>query len=171
MVMKLVMRLVIKLLSGLAVSLLSFGALMICLPVLADTVDARCDLFPAGKDRAPSSGLCTFSQRQGYVTIRLKNGQTIERKPNESTSNAFFDSQGEPARREILDAKRGHVYRLATQSIVGFWDPASYKRGVNAGKGSSVPGSGTSTAKPPELVRLPLSNDHVTFEGSCRAYL
>lgn len=47
----------------LTASLLSFGAVVCAPPVLADTVDARCDVFPAGDDKATSSGLCTFSQR------------------------------------------------------------------------------------------------------------
>ncbi|UBF25847.1 hypothetical protein K9N68_30605 [Kovacikia minuta CCNUW1] len=35
----------------------------------ADTVNAHCDVYPKGEDRAKSSGLCTFSQRQGAVGI------------------------------------------------------------------------------------------------------
>lgn len=159
-----------KLVSGLTASLLGLGVLGLASPVLADTVDARCDVFPAGEDRATSSGLCTFSQRQGFVSIRLKNGKTIELKPNASTANAFFDAQGEPAKREILDGQRGHVYRLATESIFVFWDTAPYKKGVNSGTGSAVPGGGMATPKPPELVRLPLGNYQVKFEGTCRVY-
>ena len=114
-----------------ASSLLSFAAVAIAVasPSLADTVDARCDVVPAGDDKAISSGPCTFSQRQGFVGIQLKNGTRIELRPNEATPNAFFDSQGEPAKREILEANRGHVYRLATQSIFVFWDPAPFCRG------------------------------------------
>jgi hypothetical protein len=114
-----------------ASSLLSFAAVAIAVasPSLADTVDARCDVVSAGDDKAISSGPCTFSQRQGFVGIQLKNGTRIELRPNEATPNAFFDSQGEPAKREILEANRGHVYRLATQSIFVFWDPAPFCRG------------------------------------------
>ncbi|MCP9785777.1 hypothetical protein KBZ04_05905, partial [Cyanobium sp. N5-Cardenillas] len=113
-------------LSILAASLLGLASVVAAAPALADTVQARCDVFPAGDDKATSSGLCTFSQRQGFVSIQLKGGQRIELKPNESTPNAYFDQQGEPARREILDANRGQVYRLANQSIFVFWDPAPY---------------------------------------------
>ena len=116
-----------------ASSLLSIAAVAAAVavgsPSLADSVDARCDVVPAGDDKATSSGLCTFSQRQGFVGIQLKNGTRIELRPNEATPNAFFDSQGEPAKREILEAYRGHVYRLATQSIFVFWDPAPFCRG------------------------------------------
>lgn len=154
-------------LRGFAVSLLSVAALAATSPVLADTVDARCDVFPAGEDKATSSGLCTFSQRQGFISIRLKGGQSIELKPNESTPNAFFDERGEPARREILDGKRGHVYRLEKQSIFVFWDTAPYTKGAPGGASTSGGGS-SSTGKPPEIVPLLLGIHQVKFEGACR---
>lgn len=157
-----------KQLQILAVSLLSFAAAAVAVasPSLADTVDARCDVFPAGDDKATSSGLCTFSQRQGFVSIQLKNGKRIQLKPNEATPNAFFDDQGEPAKREILEANRGQVYRLATQSIFVFWDTAPYSKGASSG--SSAPVSGTSSGNPPEIVPLLLGIHQVKFNGGCR---
>lgn len=150
----------------LAASLLGFAAVVVASPVLADTVDARCDVFPAGDDKATSSGLCTFSQRQGFVSIQLKNGQRIELKPNESTPNAFFDERGEPAKREMLEANRGQVYRLEKQSIFVFWDTAPYSKGAKGG--SSAPGSGSATENPPEIVPLLLGIHQVKFDGGCR---
>jgi hypothetical protein len=114
----------------LAASLLGLASVVAAAPVLADSVQARCDVFPAGDDKATSSGLCTFSQRQGFVAITLKGGQRIELKPNESTPNAYVDGRGEPARREILEANRGQVYRLEKQSVFVFWDPAPYGKGA-----------------------------------------
>ncbi|MBM5823555.1 MAG: hypothetical protein FJ082_14205 [Cyanobacteria bacterium K_Offshore_surface_m2_011] len=110
----------------LAASLLGLASVVAAAPALADTVQARCDVFPAGDDKATSSGLCTFSQRQGFVSIQLKGGQRIELKPNASTPDAFVDQRGKPVRREILEGNRGQVYRLAKQSIFVFWDPAPY---------------------------------------------
>lgn len=155
-----------KRLQTLAATLLSFAAVAVAPPAFADTVDARCDVFPAGNDKATSSGLCTFSQRQGFVTIQLKGGQTIELKPNESTPNAFFDAKGEPAKREILEANRGQVYRLDTQSIFVFWDTAPYAKGATGD--SSTPGSASSTGNPPEIVPLLLGIHQVKFNGGCR---
>ncbi|MEA5391284.1 hypothetical protein VB738_08425 [Cyanobium gracile UHCC 0139] len=146
----------------LAASLLGLASVVVSAPALADSVQARCDVFPAGEDKATSSGLCTFSQRQGFVTIQLKGGQTIELKPNESTPNAYFDGRGEPARREMLEANRGQVYRLENQSIFVFWDPAPY------GKEASSTTPTTPAAKPPEIVKLLLGIHQVKFEGACR---
>jgi hypothetical protein len=145
----------------LAASLVGLASVVAAAPALADTVQARCDVFPAGEDKATSSGLCTFSQRQGFVAIQLKGGQRIELKPNESTPNAYFDGRGEPARREILDANRGQVYRLENQSIFVFWDPAPY--GKEASTTPTPPAE-----KPPEIVKLLLGIHQVKFEGACR---
>jgi len=141
---------------------------MVATPVLADTVDARCDVYPAGDDRATSSGLCTFSQRQGFVSIELKGGKRIELMPNEATPNAYYDASGNPAKREILEANRGQVYRLATQSIFVYWDPAPFKKGGGTGGGSVAPASGSSSGNPPEIVPLLLGIHQVKFDGGCR---
>jgi hypothetical protein len=108
--------------------LLSLGGLLAGLPVQADTVKARCDVFPKGDDRATSSGLCTFSQRQGFVSIQLKNGQRVELTPQGDKPNAYLDANGQPATREFAD-KEGkiHIYRLAKQSIFVYWDTTPYK--------------------------------------------
>jgi hypothetical protein len=116
-----------KRLQLLAAALLGLAAVVMATPVMADTTQARCDVFPKGEDKASSSGLCSFSQRQGFVSIEFKGGTRIQLKPNESQPNAFFDAQGKPAPREMLEANRGQVYRLANQSIFVFWDTASYK--------------------------------------------
>lgn len=154
-----------KALKGFAFSILAVACASVPLPALADTVQARCDVFPAGEDKAVSSGLCTFSQRQGFVRIQLKGGQSVELKPNDSTPNAYLDERGEPAKREILEGGRGQVYRLEKQSIFVFWDPAPYTPSSSSGK---APAAGSSSGKPPEIVPLLLGIHQVKFEGGCR---
>jgi hypothetical protein len=110
-----------------SVALLSLGALLAALPAQADTVKARCDVFPKGEDRATSSGLCTFSQRQGFVSIQLKNGQRIELSPHGDKPNTYLDANGKPATREFEDSGKIHIYRLAKQSIFVYWDTTPYK--------------------------------------------
>ncbi|MFQ6537811.1 MULTISPECIES: hypothetical protein [Aphanothece] len=111
----------------LSATLLSFGGMFSALPVQADTVKARCDVFPKGEDRATSSGLCTFSQRQGFVSIQLNNGQRVELTPDGSKANAYLDANDKPATRELQDNGNIHIYRLAEQSIFVYWDTAPYQ--------------------------------------------
>jgi hypothetical protein len=95
-------------------------------PVFADTVQARCDVYPKGEDRAKSSGLCTFSQRQGFVGIELKNGKRFDLSPNEQQADAYTDQNGRPVTRELLEGNRGQVYRFKEKSIFVYWDTAPY---------------------------------------------
>ena len=47
----------------------------------ADTVDARCDIYPKGSDTASQVVACTFSQRQGHVAIDRADGVRHELSP------------------------------------------------------------------------------------------
>ena len=57
----------------------------------ADTVDARCDIYPAGGEQAAQMMPCTFSQRQGYVTISRNDGVVHELSPVGDTPGNFED--------------------------------------------------------------------------------
>lgn len=92
----------------------------------ADTVQARCDVYPKGSDQVSFSGLCFFSQRQGVVGIQLPNGQRYDLLPAGDRPNTYTDLAGQPATRTLLEG-RGHLYCLAQQSIYVFWDPAPYQ--------------------------------------------
>jgi hypothetical protein len=67
---------------------------------LADTVNARCDLYPKGEDRATSSSPCTFSQRQGAVSIQLKNGKRYDLTPAGDRPGNYRDQNGREAYRQ-----------------------------------------------------------------------
>ena len=47
----------------------------------ADSTDATCEVRKDGDKQKGKSGPCTFSQRQGYIDIDLKNGDTISLSP------------------------------------------------------------------------------------------
>ena len=47
----------------------------------ADSASANCELRKEGETRAGLSGPCTFSQRQGYIDLRLRNGDTYSLSP------------------------------------------------------------------------------------------
>lgn len=104
---------------------LAIASLSLILPAKADTVTARCDVFPKGEDRATSSGLCTFSQRQGFVSIQLQNGRRYELRPVGDRPGNYRDRNGQPAYRQSGLGDKGQIYRLANQSIYVYWDTAS----------------------------------------------
>lgn len=112
---------------------LATASLGIAFSAQADTTQARCDVYPRGEDTATSYGPCTFSQRQGYVTITLKDGTTYELSPDPNRAATYTDQEGRTATREDALGMDGTIYRLADVSIYVYWE-------------GSETGSGTTTA-------------------------
>lgn len=82
-----------KFLSGLSAAL---GAVMlICAttPATADSVDAMCEVRKDGDKRKGASGPCDFSQRQGYVDLKLRNGDDYSLRPTDK-ANHYKDQHG-----------------------------------------------------------------------------
>ncbi|MGQ9872269.1 SH3 domain-containing protein [Leptodesmis sp.] len=129
-----------KLPNALLAAIAAIASVGIAAIAKADTVTARCDVYPKGEDRATSSGLCTFSQRQGVVGIQLKNGKRYDLVPVGNNPGNYRDQNGRPAYRQSGLGDKGQIYRLATESIYVYWDLAPY------GKNSGTQNSGSSTS-------------------------
>jgi hypothetical protein len=116
----------------LMLSLTAIASLGTAAAVKADTVNARCDVYPAGEDRATSSGPCTYSQRQGNVGIQLPNGRRYDLQPAGDQPANYVDQNGKPVTRDNEGlGDRGVIFRLTNESIFVYWDPAPY--GQNSG--------------------------------------
>lgn len=89
----------------------------------ADTVDARCDVYPLGEDHARAALACRFSQRQGYVTIHRADGVVHELSPGDAPGR-YTDAAGRPAWRERGLGRRGLILRLADERLFVYWDTA-----------------------------------------------
>jgi hypothetical protein len=77
------------------------AALTVCASqAAADTTDARCDIYPAGADHTDKMIPCTFSQRQGYVTISRGDGVMHELSPVGDTPGNFEDQDGRTVYRQ-----------------------------------------------------------------------
>lgn len=132
--------------SFLMISLAAIATLGTVVGVKADTVNARCDVYPAGQDRATSSGPCTFSQRQGAVGIQLQNGRSYNLTPVGNQPGNYRDQNGRAAYRQSGLGDRGQIYRLANESIYVYWDTAS--SGQSSG---NTGGNTTSATSAPEV--------------------
>lgn len=137
--------------SSLAMALTAVASLGISVAAHADTVNARCDVYPAGQDRATSSGPCTFSQRQGVIGIQLKHGRRYDLVPVGNNPGNYRDQNGRAASRQSGLGDRGQIYRLSSETIYVYWDAAPY--GQNSGNqnsgnfGSPVAARGVSTLR------------------------
>ena len=102
----------------------SLAAFSLGITAKADTVDARCDIYPAGEDTASAVVPCTFSQRQGYVTITLEDGTTYDLSPTGDQPGNYLDQNGQAAYRQAGLDDQGQIYQMANETIYVYWDTA-----------------------------------------------
>lgn len=122
----------------------------------ADTVDARCDIYPKGSDHASKVVACTFSQRQGFVSIDRADGVRHELRPRRGAGN-YLDQDGKRAIRSAGLGRSGQIYRLAHETVFVYWDTAGLP-----GQAASAP-SAAANARPPAAVSPPVPFDQ-SFE-------
>lgn len=103
--------------------LISFLALAALLPLAAqaDSTEARCDIYPAGEDHTDVVIPCTFSQRQGYVTIRRSDGVVHDLSPEGDTPGNFTDQDGNRVFRQSGLGDQGLIFRFPDESVYVYW--------------------------------------------------
>jgi Periplasmic lysozyme inhibitor of I-type lysozyme len=130
---------VVKLIVGARVAIFATVALLMA-AAHADTVSARCDIYPKGSDRASAVVPCTFSQRQGHVSIDRADGVRHELAPKGDQPGNYVDQNGKPAYRQSGLGTRGQIYRLARESVYVYWDTAGLPAAGAASKGTTAVG-------------------------------
>jgi len=91
----------------------------------ADSTDARCDIYPKGSDHASKMIPCTFSQRQGHVTIYRDDGVMHDLSPVGDTPGNFRDREGRPVYRQSGLGDQGLIFRLDDESVYVYWNTAA----------------------------------------------
>lgn len=95
------------------------------LPCAADWTDARCDIYPRGSDQADKMIPCTFSQRQGYITIRRDDGVIHDLAPIGDAPGNFRDENGRPVFRASGLGSAGQIFRFEGESVYVYWDTSA----------------------------------------------
>jgi hypothetical protein len=90
-----------------------------------DSTDARCDIYPAGSDHTDKMIPCTFSQRQGYVTIAREDGVIHDLSPVGDAPGNFRDQDGRPAYRQSGLGDQGLIFRFEDESVYVYWNTAA----------------------------------------------
>ncbi|HBO11207.1 MAG TPA: hypothetical protein DD491_00315 [Halieaceae bacterium] len=88
---------------------------------LADSTDAACAVYPRGEDHTDVVMPCTFSQRQGYVTIRRADGVEHDLSPSGDAVGVFTDAAGESVYRQSGLGDQGLIFRFPTESVYVYW--------------------------------------------------
>lgn len=89
---------------------------------MGDTTDARCDIYPAGEDHTDKMLRCTFSQRQGYITIGRADGVVHDLSPAEDTPGNFLDQDGRRVYRQSGLGDQGLIFRFPDESVYVYWN-------------------------------------------------
>ncbi len=90
----------------------------------ADTVETRCDIYPAGEDKASAMLPCTFSQRQGAVSIRRGDGVEYELSPAGEAPGNYTDAAGRAVYRQSGLGDQGLIFRFPDESVYVYWSTA-----------------------------------------------
>jgi hypothetical protein len=95
------------------------------LPCAADWTQARCEIYPKGSDKMEQMVPCTFSQRQGYITITREDGVTHDLSPVGDTPGNFRDQDGRAVYRQSGLGEAGLIFRFLKESVFVYWDGAA----------------------------------------------
>jgi hypothetical protein len=93
--------------------------------VWADSTQALCEIHPKGEDHASASLACTFSQRQGYITIIREDGVTYDLSPEGDNPGNYYDQNGQKAYRQSGLGGQGQIFRLKDESVYVYWDTSA----------------------------------------------
>lgn len=88
----------------------------------ADWTDAACEIYPKGEDHTDVLIPCTFSQRQGYVTITRSDGVTHDLSPDGDTPGNFSDQDGRAVYRQSGLGDQGLIFRFPDESVYVYWN-------------------------------------------------
>lgn len=93
--------------------------------VNADSVEARCDIYPGGSDHPEKMIACRFYQAQGHVVITRSDGITHDLIPEGDLPGNYRDQDGNAAYRQSGLGDQGLIFRLQDQSIYVYWNTAA----------------------------------------------
>jgi len=107
-------------------TLLALAGLFCTTPVIADSVDARCDIYPRESDQASKMIPCRFYQSQGHVVITRDDGVVHDLMPVEGAGPGNYrDKQGHAAYRQGGLGDQGEIFRLKDESVYLYWNTAA----------------------------------------------
>lgn len=87
----------------------------------ADTVNARCEYYPNGQSKATVSTSCTFSQRQGNISIAWADGVRNDFTAIGSTPGNYVDQRGGAVYRQAGLGNKGQIFKMPSGSIYVYW--------------------------------------------------
>lgn len=106
---------------------------------MADSTEARCDIYPAGAERTSASIACTFAQYQGNVYIDRSDGVSHQLRPSGEAVGNFVDQSGNAVYRQAGLGSAALIFRMPAESVFVYWDASSLQQAAAADGKPSVP--------------------------------
>ena len=135
----------------------------------ADSVDARCDIYPGGEDHSSVSIACTFSQRQGYITIDRSDGIYHDLEPVGTEAGNFADQDGRPVYRQKGLGEKGLIFRFPNESVFIYWDASTVEAMNPAVTSTDSPTSPYTRDEYDANTLLPCSMGQASYDQNCPA--
>ena len=152
----------------------------------ADTAEATCEVRKDGDKQKGKSGPCTFGQRQGYIDIDLKNGDTVAVRPTDK-ANHFKDQHGNKVVRtqsggssqtfkwengkHISVALNAPAYNHNKHNQSGYNQQGGYSQdGVGSEHPWAADGGGSHDRSPPQVMVGGNGEGEVIFKNNCVVY-
>ncbi|GGI87899.1 hypothetical protein GCM10007978_27050 [Shewanella hanedai] len=104
-----------------------FSALLsgIATPLMADTMKSRCDIFDKPQGELITSTPCTFSQRQGHISIYRDDGVNYHLSPVEQANlGTFEDENGKWVYRQSGLGSSGLIFKMPSEYLYLYWGKA-----------------------------------------------
>jgi hypothetical protein len=153
-----------------AVIAVSVMAAIACpLESYADMVNARCDIYPAGEDKASAVIPCTFSQRQGYIMIDRSDGVLHDLSPIGDAPGNFLDQNKALAYRQSGLGENGLIFRFSDESVFVYWDASSLSVLNPQDQAATSPTAPYTTAEYDATTLLPCSLGEDSLDQDCPA--
>ena len=105
--------------------ILALAGALFSASLAADSVDARCDIYPRGSDHTDKMIPCRFYQAQGHVVITRNDGVTHDLIPEGDEPGNYRDQDGNAAYRQSGLGDQGLIFRLKDESIYVYWNTAA----------------------------------------------
>lgn len=114
---------------------------------VADSAEANCEVRERGDLKRGQSGPCMFSQRQGYIDIRLTNGMTYSLSPQEGKAGVYKDQEGRRVKRTEAGGNM-HKYQWEHRNITVTFGGGSSGSGQSGSHGHSSGSAGAAEYLP-----------------------
>ena len=101
----------------------------------ADSTEANCEVRNDGHLQKGQSGPCSFSQRQGYIDINLKNGDMVSLRPA-GGANRYKDQNGKSLTRSSTATGMSFKWDHSKHVVTVAWGGGGYGAPSNNSYGS-----------------------------------